>query len=88
MEPGRAVMRKLRCPPRWTSMPPEEEDPSWEKYGWARVPMLVFVPVEMMLEAVERMEMMSAWVVESSMVGSGCQLVHWGGMPVLGHAGD
>jgi len=29
--------------------------------------MLVFVPVEMILEAVERREAMSAWMVESSM---------------------
>ena len=47
--------------------------------------MLVFVPVEMMLDAVERREMMSAAMVESSMVDSGWQCGHWRGMPALVH---
>ena len=56
MELGRAVMRKLRCPRR-TSMLPECVVVTG--LGCGRVVIDVFVPVLMMLEVPERMDMAS-----------------------------
>lgn len=58
MDPGRAVIRKLRRP-RTTSMGPVWVDDS-AGGGCGRVLMLVLVPVEKILEALERIEARSA----------------------------
>ena len=60
IDPGRAVMRKFRRP-RWRSMPFAVWFREFSSTNWCcgRVLTLVFVLVEMMLEARERREIIS-----------------------------